>query len=153
MIRYFKYLPLLVLLAPNVSKAEKAPSSPEVLKKTATHIVTATVKSIYSRTEIDGDWKFIRYVAEVKVEEIEKGEGIKKDDLIYVRYYSRVWNGAGDPPPSESGHYPTPDKNEKMRIYLAKNAYDGYSNANNDGGFNVLGANGWEELKKPKESK
>jgi len=28
-------------------------------------------------------------------------------------------------------------------IYLAKNAYDGFTRDNHDGGFNVIGANGF----------
>jgi hypothetical protein len=34
-----------------------------------------------------------------------------------------------------------------VRIYLARNAYDGYTYENKDGGFNVLGVNGFEKLK------
>jgi hypothetical protein len=31
-------------------------------------------------------------------------------------------------------------------VYLARNAYDGYTFDNKDGGFNVIGANGFETL-------
>jgi hypothetical protein len=120
--------------------AEKAPMSREELRKTATHLVTGQVAAVYERTEAAGDWKYTRYVAEVRVGECEKGDGIKKDDLVYVRYYKRAWVGKGRMPPSSAGHSGTPSEGEFVRVYLARNAYDGFTSDNNDGGFNVIGA-------------
>jgi hypothetical protein len=127
-------------------RAEKAPLSPEELRKTATHIVTGRVAAVYERTETSGDWKYTRFVAEVRVEGSEKGDGIKKGDLVYVRYYRRAWVGTGKQPPSSSGHSGLPATGESVRAYLARNAYDGFTSENTDGGFNVIGGNGFEKL-------
>ena len=134
----------------NVARAEKELSSPEELQETATHIVVGKVLAVYARTEKAGDWEYTRRVAEVQVQKVEKGEGVKEKDLIYARYYNRKWIGKGRLPPSDLGHWPHPKAGESWRVYVAKNAYDGYMFENNDGGFNVLGVNGFEELEREK---
>ena len=127
-------------------QAEKVDMSAEDLRKTATHIVTGQVVAIYERTQTDGDWKYTRYVAEVRVAECEKGDGLKKGDLVYIRYWRRGWQGKGDPKPDTSGHRGLPSDGATIRAYLARNAYDGFGETK-DGGFNVIGANGFEKLK------
>jgi len=138
---------LTVVLTTITALAEKVNMSPEQLRKTATHVVTGQVAAIYERTVRDQNWETTYYVAEVKVNDCEKGDGLKKGDLMYVRYWHRGWIGQGQVPPSTSGHRGLPTIGETLRIYTARNAYDGFSNGNNDGGFNVIGANGFEKLK------
>ena len=41
-----------------------------------------------------------------------------------------------------------PKAGEELRIYLAKDAYNGFGPGDKDGGFDVVGANGFERLKK-----
>jgi len=127
--------------------AEKVDLSPEQLRKTATHVVVGEVLAVYERTDQDGSWKRTRHVAEVRVSDCEKGEGLKSGDLVYVRYWRRAWQGPGAPPPSTNGHRGLPAEGERVRVYLARNAYDGFGEDNQDGGFNVIGANGFEKLK------
>lgn len=129
----------------NIAKAEKVDLSPAQLLKTATHVVDGQVLAVFERTETHGDWRYTRYVAEVRVDKIEKGDGIRSGELIYVRYWQREWIGKGDVPPSTSGHRGLPKDRDTIRVYLARNAYDGFSNDNNDGGFNVIGANGFQK--------
>lgn len=128
-------------------RAEKEDISPERLRETATHVITGQVMAIYASDETAGDWKYTRYVAEIRVEQCEKGDGIKQGDLVYARYWQRAWIGKGQVPPSSSGHRKLPGKGESFRIYLARNAYDGFNTDNKDGGFNVIGANGFEKVK------
>ena len=49
-------------------------------------------------------------------------------------------------PPSSPGHMGTPVEGDTVRVYLARNAYDGFTMDNTDGGFNVIGGNGFEKL-------
>jgi hypothetical protein len=126
-------------------RAEKIDMSPEELRKTATHVLTGRVTAVYDRTETAGDWKYTHYVAEIRVEDCEKGDGIRKGDLVYARYWRRAWVGKDLQPPSTSGHRGLPGAGEPVRVYLARNAYDGFSFDNKDGGFNVIGANGFEK--------
>jgi hypothetical protein len=53
-------------------------------------------------------------------------------------------------PPGTNGHRGCPSEGATLRIYLARNAYDGFSDDNKDGGFNVIGANGFEEMPEKK---
>lgn len=125
--------------------AEKVSMSPAEMLKIATHVVKGQVNSIYAKVVRDENWETTYYVAEVRVDECEKGEGLKKGDLMYVRYWHRGWIGKGNPPPGTSGHRGLPAQGETLRIYTSRNAYDGFGTAT-DGGFNVLGANGFEKL-------
>ncbi|MHC4598150.1 MAG: hypothetical protein ACYS47_04010 [Planctomycetota bacterium] len=125
--------------------AEKADLDREQLRKVATHIVAGEVQSIFTKTEVDGPWRYTRYLAEVRVEVAEKGDGVKEGDLVYVRYWRRVYLGE-EMPPSTLGHRNLPEEGQTLRIYLARNAYDGFVTDNQDGGFNVIGANGFEAL-------
>ena len=143
--RLFAVAVVVALVAP--VRAEKVPLSPEELLKTATHVVTGKVAAVYSRTATEGDWKYTRYVAEVRVGECAKGDGVKKGELVYARYWQRTWVGSGQMPPNTIGHRGLPAADDTVRVYLARNAYDGFTTENKDGGFNVIGANGFEAVK------
>lgn len=143
-------LSLLTLLtctafAPRAAWAEKVDMPPAALRKTATHVVTGTVRAIYTRTENAKGWRTTHHLAEVSIGGLEKGAGLSVGGLVYVRYWTRRWAGIGAPPPSTNGHRGIPKQGETLRIYLARRAYDGFGETQ-DGGFNVLGANGFERL-------
>jgi hypothetical protein len=63
---------------------------------------------------------------------------------VYVRYWHR--ESVGAPRLDTNGHRGLPKQDEILRIYLARNAYNGFGTTN-DGGFDVIGANGFEKLK------
>lgn len=127
------------------ARAEKVPLSPEELRNTATHIVVGKAEQIFSRTEKAGSYEYTRYVAEVRINKVEKGDGLKPGELMYVRYWHKRWLGPSNPPPDTAGHRGEPTAGRTLRIYAAKNAYDGFGTTK-DGGFNVTGANGFEAL-------
>ncbi len=138
--------PMIIIAAiVNIAKSEKVDLSPAQLLNTATHVIDGQVLAVFERTETHGNWRYTKYVAEVRVDKSDKGEGIKNGELIYVRYWQREWIGKGDVPPSTTGHRGLPKDRDSIRMYLARNAYDGFSNDNNDGGFNVIGANGFQK--------
>jgi hypothetical protein len=124
---------------------EKVDLSQEQLEKTATHVVIGTVRNIYHRKQQKGPWDTTHFLAEVQVHEVEKGGGISKDQPLYARYWSRRFTGR-TAPPSTNGHRGLPQTGARVRIYLARNAYDGFTRDNLDGGFNVIGANGFGKL-------
>lgn len=140
---------LLVLLTvglPAASHAEKMDLSPDRLGRLATHTVTGAVLAIYERNESKDGWNYRRFIAEVRVIKCEQGVGVSEGELIYVRYWRRKWIGQGLVPPRTLGHRGLPASGQTLRIYLARNAYDGSDHGNNDDGFNVLLANGFEKL-------
>jgi len=121
---------------------EKADLSPEDLMKTATHVVVGEVRQIWTRVEEDGSWDVTHGIAEIAVDSLEKGEGIAAGALVYARYWTREWDGWSPMPPSTTGHRGLPKPGARTRVYLASNAYDGFGESK-DGGFNVIGANGF----------
>lgn len=135
-----------ICLIPTHAWAEKAPLPPEALRKTATHVVKAEVVAIYTRTANEGGYRVTRHVAEIRVREVEKGDGIDPSAPLYVRYWTQRWSGIGQAPLGTAGHRGLPNAGDTLRIYLARNAYDGFTDKNSDGGFNVIGANGFEKL-------
>ena len=135
-----------LLAVPALAWAEKVPLSPEELRATATHIVVGQVTAVYTRTETTPEWRYTHYVAEIRIAEIEKGDGLKKGEPVYVRYWQRQWISRQKQPPSTIGHRGLPNPGDTIRVYVARNAYDGFGNTS-DGGFNVIGANGFEAVK------
>jgi hypothetical protein len=138
---------VVVLLAVAISiplAAEKVNMTPQELRQTATHVVVGKVVAVYTRVETIGDWEYTRCLAEVRVDAGEKGDGLEPGALVYVRYWHRRFLGR-KPPASTAGHRGRPAEGETLRIYLARNAYDGFGKTK-DGGFNVIGANGFEKI-------
>lgn len=136
-----------LLLAASTASAEKAPYSSKKLVEIATHIVDGKVQAIYTQTEREGNYEYVRKVAEVKIEKLAKGKG--PSGLIYVRYFDRIWKGKGVVPPGAGSYSPQPKKGESYRFYLSRNAYDGWSrNGSQDGGYNVVYVNGVQPVKK-----
>lgn len=125
--------------------AERVDMPPAWLKKTATHVLIGTVTAVYESNVSDAEWSTTRYVAEVRIKTVEKGEGLKADELVYVRYWHRRWISASPPRPTTNGHRGLPSAGETLRIYLARNAYNG-AGTTNDGGFDVVFANGFEKV-------
>jgi hypothetical protein len=121
---------------------EKADLTPAELLETATHVVVGEVRQIYVRDDSDSRWKCTRYCAEIAVSNLEKGEQSEVQELVYARYWQRRWNGWGTPPADTNGHRGLPKVGDKVRVYLARNAYDGFGKVE-DSGFTVIGANGF----------
>jgi hypothetical protein len=138
---------VIALAIASLASAEKINLTPAQLRETATHVVVADVRAIYTRKESKGDWLYTHYLAELHVEASEKGD-LEKDQLAYVRYWRRRWQGKGQMPTSTTGHRGLPSTGDTVRVYLARNAYDGFTRHNHDGGLNVIGANGFENVRK-----
>lgn len=140
---------LLSLFLFNFIWGAKAPSSKQQLETIATHILVGKVQAVYSYKEREGiplvsGYEYDHKVAEVKVEKVEKGK--ISENLVYVRYWSRKWQGIGLPPPGGQSYENQPKKDQTCRFYLAKNSYDGWKDGNKDGGYNVVYVNGIQPI-------
>jgi hypothetical protein len=123
---------------------EKPDLSPAKLRELATHVVVGEVKQIWTRSEKANGWSTTHSVAEISVTTVEKGSELAAGSLVYARYWQRTWVGPSDPPADTTGHRYLPSVGETRRVFLARDAYDGFGETR-DGGFNVLGANGFEK--------
>lgn len=150
-----------VPVAASLAAPEIPLRTPEMLRSGATHVVTGTVQRVYLSEEQDGRWEVGEHVAELRVDGVEKApaasgwsEEALPDGPLYVRwtyrtYRNRWWRRGDWPPLSSNGHRGwTPEAGERVRVYLASRAHDGFHSAeeNGDGGFNVLHPNGFERL-------
>src|SRR5262249_48990093 len=92
--------------------AAKALTSKARLEMGATHIIVGKVRSISFTKNVESAWVTTAYVAEIAIDKIEKGEGLRVGDVVRARYLTRGWRGIGTPPPHDSGHNPKPNNND-----------------------------------------
>jgi hypothetical protein len=138
-----------MLLCGARAHGEKELSTLAELYTMATHVIVGNVQAIYTRMETKQGWETTHYLAEIRPTAVEKGTGISTKRPVYVRYWDRRWVGdPNDPPDDTHGHWRLPAVKDNVRVYVARNAYDGFTSDNNDGGFNVIGVNGFVILDK-----
>jgi len=125
--------------------AAKALTSKARLEMGATHIIVGKVRSISFTKNVESAWVTTAYVAEIAIDKIEKGEGLRVGDVVRARYLTRGWRGIGTPPPHDSGHNPKPNNNDSVRVYLVNQGYNG-AGYTMDGGYDVYYKNGFEIL-------
>ena len=114
--------------------AEKV-DGPGEAEANSTHILSGSVTGIYSKQVTSAKYETAYYVAEVRVNSVEKGEGYKPGQVIYVRYWGHLkWLGEGSPEPGPSGHENKPKEGDKRRICLVRGA-DGALDVYYVGGF------------------
>ncbi len=79
----------LVFLSFGVVRAERVFLSDQQKKAEATHIITGLVRAVYAReakTTLYGEGTLeTHFLIEIEVQGVEKGEGLKKGDLVYAR--------------------------------------------------------------------
>jgi hypothetical protein len=97
--------------------AEVPRQTPEQLQKNSSHIVTGEVLAVYSYDDKDGDMVTARHVAEIKVDAVEKGEGLAAGQVVYVRLWTvkkrpEGWVGA-------SGHS-VPKPGDVVRAHVTR---------------------------------
>jgi hypothetical protein len=114
--------------------------TPQQMHEMATHVVTGGVDAIYERTAQKGDWKYTYYIAEISVNDSEKGEGVGRGVEIFVRYWSRRWIGNGPVPASGMGQRGKPAEGDSIRAYLERKAQ------NQNTLFKVVAEDGFEKL-------
>ncbi len=134
---------LLALSSATTVFAAKAFTPKAQLEKAATHVVVGKVGSISSTTNLDAQYATTTYTAQIAINRVEKGEGLKPGDVVEVRYLTRGWLGSGSPPPFDSGHSPRPKENDAVRAYLVNQGYNG-AGYTTDGRYDVYYKNGFE---------
>ena len=130
--------------------AEIPLKSEAALRRAATHVVVGEVRRVWTSTEKEGRHRHVHAVAEVAVDAVEASRSEpapKTGELVYVRWFTRSWIGSGPMPTESNGHYGwTPKRGDRVRAYVARNAPDGFTRENKDGGFNAIVPNGFAKL-------
>jgi hypothetical protein len=121
--------------------AEVPRASPEELQKHAEVIVTGKVQAVHAsdyRSPNDRDYVDTVFLVALSVEKVEKGEGIKAGDPLFVRSWKlkkrpKDWVGP-------SGHGTAPGPGAQVRVFLQ---------GKKDGWYVPLLPNGIEDLDSP----
>jgi hypothetical protein len=128
------------------NRKQKGLTTKAQLQRDATHIVVGNVLASTSKTERVKEFEVTHLVAEIAVNRIEKGEGVKPGEKVHVRYWAQGWAGKGTPLPGMSEHYSsTPKNGDVVRVYLVNKGYNG-AGQTTDSGFDVYFKNGFEIL-------
>ena len=102
---------LLVVLSVAVrpAQAEKVHET----RDRATYVVTGIVQAVYTR-DASG---CLNHLVEIKIEEIEKGTGLKRGDSLQVSCFQRK-SAAGIPLPGPSGHKAPPQEGQRIKAFI-----------------------------------
>jgi len=118
-------LTLMALLAA-AAHAEKAPED----KEKAEFVLTGKVMRVYSR----GEGRLTEYIVQMSVQEVHKGEGVKKGDAFYIYCFqkSRPLIPVAEP----RGHSAVPKEGQVIKAYVHDRA--GRHEANYSHWFEVV---------------
>lgn len=116
------------------SLAEIADRSPEELQRGSTNIVVGKVQRLYESKAKRGGYAVTYRLAEILVTETAKGDGLAKDKVIHVRYWTQRWARSSPPPPGTNGHRGLPKLGDTVRVFLTRAK---------DGGLDVILPNGF----------
>jgi hypothetical protein len=127
-------------------RAERAPLSAERKDQESTHIVTGEVLGVYRRdasSNLYGTGTVIeQMIVEISVSNVEKGNGIAPNDIIYARCWKLKRTGDVPLSPGPGGHFEIPEAGAHVRVFLAKGQYS--PTGQDDRGYAVLYPNGFE---------
>ena len=129
------------LAASDCAHSAKAPLSGEKLEEQSTHIVLGEVTKVTSKNSKSkqetsfGIHRDRVYQISIKIIEVRKGKGVKKDETITVE----AWRPALRIPalPGVQGHESIPDKGKKVEVFMQLK----------NGSFRVIVPNGFRIVK------
>jgi hypothetical protein len=122
----------------NTASAERAPRRHEELTKSASHVVHGVVEHMYERNERKGMFKDTYILAEIVVQNVNKGEDIEVGDRVFAKFWRKTWLGpAALTPPGTYGFRPKPMLGDSVGAYLR---------GDRKTGFEVLHPNGFFEI-------
>lgn len=137
-------IPVAFCWAVLAARAEVPGQSLAQLRKHAAHIVVGKVTGVSASSTTKGNSMRTQFVAEIEIEGVEKGRGLKTGELVHAHYWRLSWVGKGTPPPGATdGFHPLPQPGDRVRAYLGRNT----RKINNDDAYAALFPNGFEIFK------
>src|SRR5262249_50423457 len=125
---------ILFLVAACPLRAERPPQD----KKEATDVVVGVIqKMTLNQKTFAGDGVLTTYVAEVKVDKVERGEGAKAGDTVKVTWF-RVTKFPTRPIAGAAGHRYGVREDDMVRAYLVRGKGDLFDVIYNDQGMEKL---------------
>lgn len=104
----------LIVLATIIVAAKPASAArPVVKREKADYVLTGPVQALY----IQESKGYRSYIVEIKVEEVEKGEGLKKGDTFRAYCYQRK-EGKGGLEFDTDGHKVVPKQGQRVKMFV-----------------------------------
>ena len=102
------------------SRGEAPLETTEQLQQGSTQVVVGRVEAIFHDTSSGSQFEKTESIAEIVVFRVDKGDGLKPGEVIYVKYWNQRWIAKrGDVPPHSRGH-DGPSVGEQTIVYLEK---------------------------------
>lgn len=123
----------LIMLAQSAS-AERPPQK----KEDATNVITGVIKNIETKeSPFGGDGVQTNYTAEVSIEKVDKGDGLKAGETVKITWF-RVTKSPSKNIVGAFGHsYAMAKKGETIKVYLMKRS-TGYEVIYNSEGMEAV---------------
>src|SRR5262245_6897593 len=103
------------------AQAERVPDR----REDASHVVSGTVKRVYSRDSSPPGWNaetYTHFVLALAVDAVEKGKGVAGGEVIYVHCFQCT--RAGLFAPGMGGHTRIPGEGDRVRAFLNLRRFD-----------------------------
>ena len=109
-------LPVVLIIGGSALFAEALGDRPHEDEEAASWIVTGETSKVFTR---DGgpSSAFFHHVIQIRIEDVEKGEGYRKGDTIYA-YVLRRKPGSSTGEPGISGHHGVPEEGQRIRAWI-----------------------------------
>ena len=127
----------LLLAFAGLAVAEVPNQTLRQLEEGSTHIFTGELRAVYRSVKRGEQFEDTRALAEVLIDKVEKGGGLRPGQAVFLRFWNQEWIGQGPPPPSSGGHH-IPAEGTRVRAYVERVK---------DGTLEVLLPNGLTALK------
>jgi hypothetical protein len=111
-LRFAGLAPLLALFVVTATPARA--DLPYEKREAATHVVSGEVIGVYQRDMPPGHWD---YVVAIRVEAVQKGDGVKAGDIVYASCFKKK---PGFDKPTGAGHKLIPQEKQKIKVYLKR---------------------------------
>ena len=90
------------------SRAERPPER----RADATYVITGNVDRVYQHTTS----RYRYYIVKIRVEQVDRGKGVKPDDIFYASCFQRRPNAPLEPSPQ--GHRAIAREGQKIKAYV-----------------------------------
>jgi hypothetical protein len=127
-----------LVLIGEVATAEVPDRSAEDMEGAASDVFIGKLRALYRSVRRAEQYEETSGLAEIVVDKVEKGDGVKPGQVVFARYWNRQWIGRGNPPPGSRGHR-NPPEGTLVRAYVTRG---------DDGTFEAMLPNGLLEIKK-----
>ena len=102
-----------LLVLPGLTPAAVPDKSPDDMKEEADAVFVGEILVVHARAStkkaFGGESTTFNFISNIKIESVEKGEGLKPGVELQVDTWKHEWKGPLLPPPGNRGHFHNPE--------------------------------------------